>query len=145
MYCLWTHKFHFSAIFSLKMGPTVLFTYLKIILLQCFSVFSSSFQFSAVSKWTLNLLHPFTQLQKGLLHMSNLFHEYLCEPNGFSFDNFFSKLALFASPSQTSDYVVMAMYGCGRYLAFCRPGDKSWTKIRPIFGASLSVYLRCLL
>ena len=54
---------------------------------------------------------------------------------------FFSKLALFASPSQTSDYVVMAMYGCGRYLAFCRPGDKSWTKIRPIFGASLSVYL----
>ena len=85
--------------------------------------------------------HPFTQLQKGLLHMSNLFHEYLCEPNGFSFDNFFSKLALSTSPSQTSDYVVMAMYGCGRYLAFCRSGDKSWTKIRPIFGASLSVYL----
>ena len=28
----------------LKMGPTVLFTHLKIILLQCFSVFSFSFQ-----------------------------------------------------------------------------------------------------
>ena len=28
-----THKFHFSAIFSLKMGPTALFTHLKIILL----------------------------------------------------------------------------------------------------------------
>ena len=35
-----THKFHFSAIFLLKIGSTVLFTYLKIILLQCFSIFS---------------------------------------------------------------------------------------------------------
>ena len=35
-----THKFYFSTIFSLKISPTVLFTYLKIILLQCFSIFS---------------------------------------------------------------------------------------------------------
>ena len=56
MYCLWTHKFHFSATFSLKMVPTVLFTHLKIILLQYFSVFSFSFQFSAISKRTLHLL-----------------------------------------------------------------------------------------
>ena len=35
-----THKFHFSVTFSLKMSPTVLFTHLKIILLQCFLVFS---------------------------------------------------------------------------------------------------------
>ena len=41
---LWIHKFHFSATFSLKMSPTVLFTHLKIILLQYFSVFSFSFQ-----------------------------------------------------------------------------------------------------
>ena len=31
-----THKPHFSTIFSLKMGRTILFTHLKIILLQCF-------------------------------------------------------------------------------------------------------------
>ena len=37
------HKLHFSVTFSLKMGPTVLFTYLKIILLQ-------SFQFSVSAK-----------------------------------------------------------------------------------------------
>ena len=49
----WTHKFHFSATFSLKLGPTVLFTYLKIILLQYFLVFK--FQFSAISKRTLNI------------------------------------------------------------------------------------------
>ena len=40
VHCSWTHKFHFSATFSLQMGPTVLFTHLKIILLQYFSVFS---------------------------------------------------------------------------------------------------------
>ena len=54
VYCSWTHKFHFSTTFSLKMGPTILFTHLKIILLQYFSVFSFSFQFSAVSKQTLS-------------------------------------------------------------------------------------------
>ena len=54
VHCSRNHKFHFSATFSLKIGPTVLFIYLKIILLQCFSVFSFSFQFSAVSKWTLD-------------------------------------------------------------------------------------------
>ena len=55
VYCSQIHKFHFSATFSLKMGPTILFTHLKIILLQYFSVFSLSFQFSAISKRTL---HP---------------------------------------------------------------------------------------
>ena len=40
-----THKFHFSATFSLKIGPTALFTHLKIILLQCFQ-----FQFSVSAK-----------------------------------------------------------------------------------------------
>ena len=44
---LWTHKFHFSATFSLKMGPTALFTHLKIILLQCFQF--SVFNFSKIS------------------------------------------------------------------------------------------------
>ena len=69
MYCSRTHKLHFLSTFSLKMGPTILFTYLKIILLQCFSVFSFSFQFSAVSKRTLRMSestnqkkHPFNYL-----------------------------------------------------------------------------------
>ena len=53
MHCSWTHKFHFSVTFSLKMSSTVLFIHLKIILLQYFSVFSFNFQFSAVSKWTI--------------------------------------------------------------------------------------------
>ena len=55
IYYSWTHKFHFSVNFSLKISHTVLFTHLKIILLQQFSVFSFNFQFSAISKRTLNI------------------------------------------------------------------------------------------
>ena len=40
----WIHKFHFLVIFLLKIGFTVLFTHLKIILLQYFLVFSFNFQ-----------------------------------------------------------------------------------------------------
>ena len=47
VYCLWTHKFHFSATFLLKIGPIALFTHLKIILLECFQF--SVFSFSKIS------------------------------------------------------------------------------------------------
>ena len=47
VHCSWTHKQHFSIIFSLKMGPTVLFTHLKIILLHYFQF--SVFSFSKIS------------------------------------------------------------------------------------------------
>ena len=40
VHCSRIHKFHFLTNFSLKMGLMVLFTHLKIILLQCFLVFS---------------------------------------------------------------------------------------------------------
>ena len=45
VHCSWTRKFYFSATFSLKIGPTVLFTHLKNILLQYFQ-----FQFSILAK-----------------------------------------------------------------------------------------------
>ena len=48
------YKFHFSATFLLKMGSTILFTHLKIILLQYF-------QFSAI-QWTLGLLASLHEL-----------------------------------------------------------------------------------
>ena len=70
VYCSRTHKFHFSATFSLKMGLTILFTHLKIISLQCFSVFSFSFQFSAVSKRTLSI---FSDLKFSFIYFSFAF------------------------------------------------------------------------
>ena len=47
IYCLETHKYYFLTTFSLKIGPMILFTYLKIILLQCFQF--SIFSFSKIS------------------------------------------------------------------------------------------------
>ena len=47
VHCSRTHKFHST--FSLKMGLTVLFTHLKVILLQYFSIFNFQFQFSVFS------------------------------------------------------------------------------------------------
>ena len=38
-----TNKLYFSVIFSLKIGPTMLFTHLKIILLQCFQFQQNKF------------------------------------------------------------------------------------------------------
>ena len=40
MHRLQIYKFYFLTTFLLKIGPTILFTYLKIILLQYFSIFS---------------------------------------------------------------------------------------------------------
>ena len=50
VHCLRTHKLHFLSTFSLKIGPTVLFTHLKIILLQYFQFSVFSFQFSVSAK-----------------------------------------------------------------------------------------------
>ena len=47
VHCLRTHKFHFLSNFLLKMGLIVLFTHLKIILLQYFQF--SIFSFSKIS------------------------------------------------------------------------------------------------
>ena len=45
VHCSRSHKLHFSTIFLLKIGPTALFTHLKINSLQCFQ-----FQFSVLAK-----------------------------------------------------------------------------------------------
>ena len=57
VHCLRTHKFRFSVTFSLKIGPTILFTHLKIILLQCFQ-----FQFSVLTKISSIQTEPQSQL-----------------------------------------------------------------------------------
>ena len=69
-----TYKFHFSSIFSLKMDLTVLFTYLKIILLQCFQ-----FLVSVFSKISYIQAHPMYAF--GL----RFWFVRLCFPFSFSF------------------------------------------------------------
>ena len=67
VHCLRNHKLHFLVTFSLKMGPMILFTHLKIILLQCFSVFSFGFQFSAVSKQICLISFPSSYSRKAVV------------------------------------------------------------------------------
>ena len=62
MYCSRTHIFHFSATFLLKTGPTILFTHLKIILLQCFQFqFSVSAKISSIQTDPISRISPNTQ------------------------------------------------------------------------------------
>ena len=62
-----THKYHISATFSLKMDPTILFTHLKIILLQCFQ-----FQFSISTTISSIQTNPLSQLKKIVMKVSPL-------------------------------------------------------------------------
>ena len=53
VHCLQTHKLHFLVTFLLKIGPTVLFTHLKIISLQYFQFqFSVSGQISSIQTFS---------------------------------------------------------------------------------------------
>ena len=66
-----THKYHFSTIFSLKIGLTILFTHLKIILLQCFQ-----FQFFSFSNNKFNPNRPIDRLPSKLNDKLTLVHKY---------------------------------------------------------------------
>ena len=57
VHCSWIHKFHFSETFLLKMGLTILFTHLKIILLQCFQ-----FQFSVSATISSIQTNPYNRV-----------------------------------------------------------------------------------
>ncbi|KAF6156751.1 hypothetical protein GIB67_033220 [Kingdonia uniflora] len=46
-----------------------------------------------------------------------------------SLDGYMKKTVLSASPTRTSDYVVMTIYGAQNKLAFTKPGDKQWTTV----------------
>ena len=89
---------------------------------------------------SINLLHPFTRLQKKLPNATTLFREQGLYVNvtSASYDAFIDKFVLTASPSHTSDYVVLVMYYVK--LAFCRPGDESCTRIIYPSGVVDAVY-----
>ena len=62
VHCLRTHKFNFLSNFLLKIGPTVLFTHLKIISLQYFQF---QFQFSVLlvsSIWSIHFVYALDPL-----------------------------------------------------------------------------------
>ena len=63
-----SHKLHFSATFSLKMGPTVLFIHLKIISLQCFQFqFSVSAKINSIQTDPKSKTHKYSIFVEGLI------------------------------------------------------------------------------
>ncbi|KAL3498790.1 hypothetical protein ACH5RR_041522 [Cinchona calisaya] len=75
----------------------------------------------------MNLLHPVSRVQIQLPNQTAFPEEENRTANAFLV---LTRAVLSARPSEASDYVVMAVFGGGRYLGFWRPGDKSWTKIQ---------------
>ncbi|XP_019233108.1 PREDICTED: F-box protein At2g26160-like [Nicotiana attenuata] len=76
----------------------------------------------------ISLLHPFSGVQIELPHQNTTED---CTRNKTRYIwNFIDKAVLSASPSKTSDYVLMVIEGENKYLSFWRPGDLKWTRIR---------------
>ncbi|XP_060211020.1 F-box/kelch-repeat protein At3g18720-like [Lycium barbarum] len=77
----------------------------------------------------INLLHPFSRTQIQLPPEKDIWALQDYEPDGVPC-HFMDKVVLSASPSVTSDYVLVVSYYAGNdCLAFWRPGDLNWTKI----------------
>ncbi|KAH0690571.1 hypothetical protein KY289_017929 [Solanum tuberosum] len=76
----------------------------------------------------ISLLHPFSGVQIELPHQ-NTTVDYLnhqIDPRTC----FIGKAILSASPSHTSDYLLMVIDGNQRFLSFWRPGDIRWTRVK---------------
>ena len=75
MHCSRIHKFYFSVTFSLKMDLTVLFIYLKIILLQSFQFLVFSFQFWSIFKRILNVTQRLKVAQSNTISRLDSAHQ----------------------------------------------------------------------
>ncbi|KAK4734503.1 hypothetical protein R3W88_008764 [Solanum pinnatisectum] len=75
----------------------------------------------------ISLLHPFSGVQIELPHQ-NTTVEYNEHQTG-ALTSFIGKTVLSASPSHTSDYLLMVIDGGSRFLSFWRLGDIRWTRV----------------
>ena len=80
VHCSRSHKLHFSATFLFKMGPTALFTHLKIISLQCFQFqFSVSAKISSIQTHPISFLIPLVITFSLLSILTNNFYYCTCK------------------------------------------------------------------
>ena len=92
-----SHKSHFSTTFSLKMGPTILFTHLKIILLQCFHILV--FNFSKISSIQTDSMSLYIILREQLMSSASE-HWTRCDADTCPYPNRFSDhWSLYRSPT----------------------------------------------
>lgn len=101
---------------------------------KCFS--SKGWLITVGQDWGISLLHPFSRVEIKLPHIKTFFHWYHCMTRTTVYVGFIGKCALSSSPSITSDYILMVLYGDTRKLAYFRPGNKVWNTIN-IYGREL--------
>ncbi|KAL3343429.1 hypothetical protein AABB24_027119 [Solanum stoloniferum] len=75
----------------------------------------------------ISLLHPFSDVHIKLPHQNTTVEYTNHQINPLTC--FISKAVLSASPSHTSDYLLMVIDGNFRFLSFWRPGDIRWTRV----------------
>ncbi|KAH0690785.1 hypothetical protein KY285_017985 [Solanum tuberosum] len=75
----------------------------------------------------ISLLHPFSDVHIELPHQNTTVEYTNHQINPLTC--FISKAVLSASPSHTSDYLLMVIDGNFRFLSFWRPGDIRWTRV----------------
>ncbi|KAK4362494.1 hypothetical protein RND71_017735 [Anisodus tanguticus] len=75
----------------------------------------------------ISLLHPFSGVQIVLPHQ-NTTEDYEEHQTSWLM-SFIRKAVLSASPSHTSDYVLVVIEGGMRFLSLWRPGDLRWTRV----------------
>ncbi|KAL3374583.1 hypothetical protein AABB24_006188 [Solanum stoloniferum] len=75
----------------------------------------------------VSLLHPFSGVRIELPHQ-NTTEDYRRRQTG-NLCTFFNRAVLSASPSHTSDYILMVIDGGKGYISFWKPGDLRWNRI----------------
>ncbi|WMV21529.1 hypothetical protein MTR67_014914 [Solanum verrucosum] len=76
----------------------------------------------------ISLLHPFSGVHIELPHQSTIKNYHTHYQTGDLW-TYFHKAVLSASPSETSDYVLMVIEGGVKFLSYWRPGNLRWTRI----------------
>ncbi|XP_044486928.1 putative F-box protein At5g55150 [Mangifera indica] len=79
---------------------------------------------------SMALLHPFSRFEIALPHPKTIkdWEDFSqgCDPT-LQHVVYISKFVLSTNPRRTSDYLVMVLHEYGGKVAYCKPGDKSWT------------------
>uniref|UniRef100_M1B4H4 KIB1-4 beta-propeller domain-containing protein n=1 Tax=Solanum tuberosum TaxID=4113 RepID=M1B4H4_SOLTU len=75
----------------------------------------------------ISLLHPFSDVHIELPHQNTTVEYTNHQINPLTC--FISKAVLSATPSHTSDYLLMVIDGNFRFLSFWRPEDIRWTRV----------------
>lgn len=92
---------------------------------ECFE--SLGWLLSLGEDFSMSLLNTFSGSEIPLLPQTILPPDQMYNEDSYIFIH---KIVLSSRPNETSDYILMVVCGCKQVLAFWRPGDQTWKKLR---------------